>query len=120
VKIGFLSLRVSALQKLSINTNFVLHEIRVNIKPMKNITITMEDDVAEWVRIEAAKRNASISRLMGEWVAQKMRQEDAYEQAMRASLKFETWGASLVPSQSNSKAKVNQRDVQYDRPAGIR
>jgi hypothetical protein len=111
---------MSALQKLLSNTNFVPHEIRVNIKPMKNITITMEDDVAEWVRIEAAKRNASISRLIGEWVALKMRQEDAYEQAMRASLKFETWGASLAPSQSNSKAKVNQRDVQYDRPAGIR
>jgi hypothetical protein len=83
---------------------------------MKNITITMDEDVAEWVRIEAAKRNASISRLIGEWVAEKMRQEDAYEQAMRASLKFETWGASAVPVNSSA----NQRDTQYDRPAGIR
>jgi ferric-dicitrate binding protein FerR (iron transport regulator) len=87
---------------------------------MKNITITMEDDVAEWVRIEAAKRNTSISRLIGEWVAEKMRHEDAYEQAMRASLKFETWGASAAPSKSNFKANANQRDAQYDRPAGIR
>jgi ferric-dicitrate binding protein FerR (iron transport regulator) len=87
---------------------------------MKNITITMEDDVAEWVRIEAAKRNASISRLIGEWVAEKMRHEDAYEQAMRASLKFESWGASAAPTESNSNANPSQRDTQYDRPAGIR
>ncbi len=87
---------------------------------MKNITITMEEDVAEWVRIEAAKRNASISRLIGEWVAEKMRHEDAYEQAMRASLKFETWGASTAPAKSNTKANPTPRDTQYDRPAGIR
>jgi ferric-dicitrate binding protein FerR (iron transport regulator) len=83
---------------------------------MKNITITMDEDVAEWVRIEAAKRNASISRLIGEWVAEKMRHEDAYEQAMRSSLKFETWGASAAPVNSSA----NQRDTQYDRPARIR
>jgi hypothetical protein len=80
---------------------------------VKNITITMEDDVAEWVRIEAAKRNASISRLVGEWVGESMRQQDAYEQAMRAALKFETWGASDAPVQGT-------RDAQYDRPSAVK
>jgi hypothetical protein len=79
---------------------------------MKNITITMEDGVADWVRVEAAKRNASISRLIGEWVGEEMRRQDAYEQAMRAALKFETWGISTAP--------VAQRDDQYDRPTGLR
>jgi hypothetical protein len=83
---------------------------------MKNITITMDDAVADWVRIEAAKRNASISRLVGDWVGEEMRRQDAYEQAMRAALKFETWGSSALPA---ATAAIN-RDAQYDRPAGFR
>lgn len=59
---------------------------------MKNVTITVEDAALEWARIEAAKRNSSVSRLVGELLAEKMRQEDAYEQAMREALKFESWG----------------------------
>ena len=49
---------------------------------MKNVTITMEDAVADWVRIEAAKRNSSVSRMLGEMVSEKMRHNDAYERAM--------------------------------------
>ena len=56
---------------------------------MKNVTITMEDSVADWARIEAAKRNTSVSRLVGEMLAEKMRRDDAYEVAMREALKFE-------------------------------
>ena len=44
---------------------------------MKNVTITVEESVLEWARIEAAKRNSSVSRLVGEMLADKMRQEDA-------------------------------------------
>jgi predicted transcriptional regulator len=60
----------------------VLHELRDTIINMKNVTITMEDAVADWVRIEAAKRNSSVSRMLGEMVAEKMRRDDAYERAM--------------------------------------
>ncbi len=50
---------------------------------MKNVTVTMEDSVAEWARLEAARRNTSVSRLVGEMLAEKMRHDDAYERAMR-------------------------------------
>ncbi len=33
----------------------------------------------------------------GEWLAEKMRQEDAYAQAQREALAFESWGASSRP-----------------------
>jgi hypothetical protein len=49
---------------------------------MKNVTITVEDGALEWARIEAAKRNTSVSRLVGEMLADKMRLEDAYARAM--------------------------------------
>ena len=74
---------------------------------MKNVPITVEDGALEWARIQAAKRNSSVSRLVGELLAEKMRQEDAYEQAMREALKFESWGAS--------EGAFLNRDEMYDR-----
>ena len=53
---------------------------------MKNVTVTMEDTVADWARMEAARRNTSVSRLIGELLAEKMRHDDAYERAMREAL----------------------------------
>jgi hypothetical protein len=38
--------------------------------------------VAEWARLEAARRNTSVSRLVGEMLGEKMRHDDAYERAM--------------------------------------
>ncbi len=48
---------------------------------MKNVTITVEESALEWARIEAAKRNTSVSRLVGEMLADKMRHDDAYARA---------------------------------------
>ncbi len=53
---------------------------------MKNLTITVDDDALEWARIEAAKRNTSVSRLVGEFIADMRRQNDAYERAHQAWL----------------------------------
>jgi hypothetical protein len=51
---------------------------------MKNVTISMEERVAEWARLEAARRNTSVSRLVGELLAEKMRRDDAYQRAYEA------------------------------------
>ena len=64
---------------------------------MKNVTITVEDAALEWARVEAARRNSSVSRLVGEMLAERMRQEDAYAQAMQGALEFESWGVSEAP-----------------------
>ncbi|HSI48969.1 MAG TPA: CopG family transcriptional regulator [Ideonella sp.] len=61
---------------------------------MKNVTVTMEDAVADWARMEAARRNTSVSRLIGEMLAEKMRHDDAYVRAMREVLDFESFGKS--------------------------
>ena len=61
---------------------------------MKNVTVTMEDSVADWARMEAARRNTSVSRLVGEMLAEKMRHDDAYERAMREALEFKSIGRS--------------------------
>jgi len=74
---------------------------------MKNVTVTMEDAVADWARMEAARRNTSVSRLIGELLAEKMRHDDAYERAMREALEFKSWGSS--------DGRYPKRDEIYDR-----
>ena len=64
---------------------------------MKNVTVTMEDSVADWARMEAARRNTSVSRLVGEMLAEKMRRTDSYERAMHEALKFRSFGQSTGP-----------------------
>lgn len=50
---------------------------------MKNVTITLDEEVARWVRIEAAKKETSVSRLVGELLSGLMYSEDSYEAARR-------------------------------------
>jgi hypothetical protein len=75
---------------------------------MKNVTVTMEDSVADWARMEAARRNTSVSRLVGELLAERMRHDDAYERAMREwldrDLSFSSDGAPY-PKRDESYAE---------------
>ena len=57
------------------------------MKPqLRNITITLEESIARWARIEAARRDTSISRLLAGILKERMLQEDAYQGAMRRAL----------------------------------
>ena len=51
---------------------------------MKNLTITVDDGVLEWARIEAARRGTSVSRMVGDFMAEMQQREDAYERAYLA------------------------------------
>ncbi len=66
----------------NIDTNFVLRYFH----GMKNVTITVDEEVARWARVWAAKHNTSVSRLVGEMLAERMRQEEDYAAAMRQFL----------------------------------
>lgn len=50
---------------------------------MKNVTITLEADVARWARIHAAEQDTSVSRLVGELLREKMLREGNYRSAMQ-------------------------------------
>jgi hypothetical protein len=75
---------------------------------MKNVTISMDESVAEWARLEAARRNTSVSRLVGELLAEKMRHDDEYERAMN------DWLSRKRKYKSDGSAYA-QRDSLYDR-----
>lgn len=51
---------------------------------MKNVTITLDEDTARWARIEAARRDTSVSRLIAELLRGYMEAEDDYERAMNS------------------------------------
>ena len=77
----------------------------------RNVTITLEEDVARWARIEAARRDTSVSQLISGLLADRMREEDSYEAAMRAHF------AIVKPMKRRDPGeRYPTRDELYDRP----
>ena len=56
------------------------NECHTNFVPMKNMTIALDEETARWVRIEAAKRGTSVSRLVGHMLGER-RQEESERRA---------------------------------------
>lgn len=65
-----------------VDTKLVSHYYFV----MKNVTITLDEEVARWARIMAAEQNTSVSRLVGELLREKMIAEQHYQIAMQQYL----------------------------------
>lgn len=53
---------------------------------MKNVTITLEEDVARWARVWAAEHDTSVSRMLGDELKKKMQSDQQYQRAMRRFL----------------------------------
>lgn len=62
---------------------------------MKNVTITLDEKTAAWARVYAAKRNTSVSRMVGKMLRQRMRESHKYDEAMR---RFPCQGTCQVES----------------------
>ncbi len=71
---------------LWVDTNFVTHYIRVMKTKLKNVTVTLEEQVARWARLEAARKDTSVSRLLGGILKERMLEKNGYEAAMRRSI----------------------------------
>lgn len=92
-----------------IDTRFVWHENRVMGK-LKNVTITLDEEVARWARLEAARANTSVSRFVGELLAGRMRGRAAYDAAMKRYL-------SVSPRVISGSRPYPTRDELHDRPS---
>lgn len=60
----------------------MFHYFRV----VKNITITLPEEVALWLRVRAARNERSVSRWLAELLEGMRRQEDEYDVAMERFL----------------------------------
>jgi len=56
---------------------------------MRNVTIKLEDDVAEWSRVWAARHNTSVSRILGDLLKQMKKEKTGYAKAMQQFLSAE-------------------------------
>jgi plasmid stability protein len=79
---------------------------------MKNVTVTLEEEVARWVRIRAAEESQSVSRFLGDMLRRQMVEEKRYEEAMDRFL-------SRKPSRISDSGVYPSREELYDRP-GLR
>ena len=77
---------------------------------MKNVTVSMSEEVARWARVHAARRGMSVSRMIGQLVEELMHQTEGYEAAMERHLTRER--GSL-----GGRAGYPDRDELYDRGA---
>lgn len=78
---------------------------------MKNLTITVEDPDLEWARVEAARRGTSVSRLVGSFISEMRRRDDAYLRA------YEAWKSDTRTWVSDG-APYPTRDQTHERGAG--
>jgi plasmid stability protein len=76
---------------------------------MKNITITLDQETANWVRVHAAEQNKSVSRLVGEILQTRMRDRRDYQRAMKRYLAKPPFDLTGEPE------KYPSREELYDR-----
>ena len=53
---------------------------------MKNVTITLDEEVARWARVWAARHDTSVSQVLGELLREQMQREEGYDVAMQQFL----------------------------------
>jgi hypothetical protein len=77
---------------------------------MKNVTITMDEAILRWVRIRAAERSTSVSRLIAEMLKREMAQTDSGDRAWQDFL-------ARTPKRPISDGKpYPKREELHDRP----
>jgi len=76
---------------------------------MKNVTITLDEDVLRWSKVWAAKNDTSVSRMLGEELRKKMLAEKNYK---RAQKRFQAKAPRHLKSAGTSYPK---RDSLYER-----
>ena len=76
---------------------------------MKNVTITMDEEVARWARIKAAEQDTSVSRLVGEMLREKMMNEQAYHSSMERYLSRKPSRVSLPGTSYPMREETHER-----------
>ena len=77
---------------------------------LKNVTITLDPEVAHWARRKAAEENTSVSKLVSRLLEKEMRASDAYWRA------YEKWkslprdlGVPIDASKRMTRDEVHER-----------
>lgn len=79
---------------------------------LKNITITLDDETAAWARVQAAERDMSLSRYIGEVLRAQEKNDETYAaayRAWRAEKPLKLKGRYLSREEVHDRARVRRR-----------
>ena len=72
---------------------------------LKNVTITLPEEVAQWARRKAAEDNTSVSRWVGRILEEQMRMSDEYWRA------YKRWTKLGSLEGINAAARLSSEDA---------
>lgn len=76
---------------------------------LKNVTITVSEEVAAWARRKAADENTSVSKLVGGMLESQMRMGDEYRRAHRRWKKMQNLPVDAAHRLSRDEAHERRR-----------
>ena len=75
----------------------------------RNVTITLDEATARWARVEAARRDTSLSEFLASVLREEMQEEDRYQHAMEEYLARE-------PVALKRRGRYPTRSAVHERP----
>lgn len=75
----------------------------------KNVTITLDEETARWARVEAARRDTSVSRFVGGLLRETMEARNAYAAARRRFLSKDPYLAPVPRRRLPSREEMHDR-----------
>ncbi len=76
---------------------------------MTNITLTLPEDVARWLRVKAAENERSMSKWLAELLEGMQRREDEYEVAMKRALSIKPRKMEWVDGRKPTREELHDR-----------
>ena len=76
---------------------------------MKNVTVSLPEDTALWVRVRAAGANRSVSSWLAEVVEEMRRREDDYEVAMARAMARKPRKMAWVDGRKPTRDELHDR-----------
>ena len=77
---------------------------------MRNVTITVDEEVARWARIRAAELDTSVSRLLGGMLERLMLEEQNYHAAMKQYLSADPRALNESGKEYPAREELHERD----------
>ena len=78
-------------------------------RALRNITLTLDQPTAAWLRLQAAKLGVSVSRLMGDFIHERMGETQAYGEAMRQFLSVKPFKFQSVCGAPPTRQELHER-----------
>jgi hypothetical protein len=76
-------------------------------RKLRNVTITLEEEVARWARVEAAREDTSVSQMLAGILRAQMKKNREYDTAMRRALRkpfLKSDGKYLIRLEAHERA----------------